>query len=145
MDCDADAVKGDSNSQQQNLCLLHFVHSMQHRLQNNFCQIWGTRIAYSHGVHALFSSCELTSKRSSRNFAETSNWWGVCAIRWSGGAVQASPLVDITLSTSNNLYAYSIHTFFRVSVFFRFVVHISCGTYAALCNTLKWECTQNFS
>ncbi len=75
------------------------------------------RIAYSHGVHALFSSCGLTSKRSLRIFAQISKWWGVHAIRWTGHDSHASSSTDITLSTSNNLYTYKIHTFFCVLIF----------------------------
>ncbi len=80
-----------------------------------------------HGVCALFSSCRLTSKRSSRIFTQISKWWSVRTIRWSGGAVHALLSADITLRTSNNHYKYSIHTFFRVSVFF-----LSCKLVAEL-------------
>ncbi len=40
------------------------------------------------------------------------------------------PSANINLSTSNNLYTYSIHTYPSVLVFF-LVVQIGCGTYAA--------------
>ncbi len=51
--------------------------------------------------------------------------------------MHVSPSADITLSISNSLYTYSIHTFFRALFF---IVQIGCGTYATDAATRCVEC-----